>query len=430
MSAPQQQLQVAEILTAPPPAPPDPPRAYLSILIGIPMLGLIAALAFSAYVDAFGVYRWLPVRDGFNANKPRQQSHERMVRAADLTRLSPDAIILGTSRAQVGLDPEAAAWSGIAEGPANSAFSDGTPYEALRYLEHAHRHSKIKVAVFAADYLSFVGDVRNSPDYSDDRLATSKTHAPQPFYRWADAPSALLSFDAVRISRRTVLEQDQPSYFTDRGRRNTFTMEQRIVDQGGPRGVFRWSERDYADSYVCADPDRLSTHLKDFEALVAFAKAEGIRLVVMTSPSHVRSLELLRATGLWSEVEHFKREVARLTTAGGFAFWEFGIPDVRVTAEEVPPASEKTVRMRWYWESSHYKKELGDVALARVLGKPAPEGLEGWGERVTPDSVDAVLGKVSDGLKTWSLAHPDDVEEIRKGVAEARAAQVCRRRQP
>ncbi len=425
MTAPQP-LPIAEVS----PAPARPSRAYLPIVLGIPVLGLLGTLAVCALVDPFGLYRFTAAREGFNANKPRQQSHERMVRAADLTRLAPDAIILGTSRAQVGLDPDAAAWAGIANGPANAAFSDGTPYEALRYLEHAHRQSKIKVAIFGADYLSFVGNTRNSPDYSDDRLATSKTHVKQPFFRWADAPSALLSFDALRISRRTVLEQDQPSYFTDRGRRNTHTMEQRIVDQEGARGAMQWSERDYADSYVCADTERLSVHLKDFEALVAFAKAEQIQLIVLTSPSHVRSLELLRATGLWPEVERFKREIARISQGAGFALWELGAPDARTTAEEVPASGDKTARMRWYWESSHFKKELGDLTLARLLGKPMPEGLADWGEQLTPESLDGVLAKVSDGVQSWAAAHPADVEEIRKVVVDARAAQVCRRRQP
>ena len=235
-----------------------------------------------------------------------------------------------------------------------------------------------------------------------------------------------MSLDALRISRRTVLEQDQPSYFNDRGRRHTHTMEQRIVDQQGARGAFLWSERDYADSYLCADPSRLATHLKDFAALVAFAKTEGIRLVVMTSPSHVRSQQLLRATGLWPEVERFKREVAAITAAAGFPFWEFGIADVRTTAEDVPPAEDKTARTRWYWESSHFKKELGDLALLRALDKPLPEELTGWGEPMT----EPALAKVSAGLDSWAAAHPSDVEEIREVVAEARAAQVCRKSQP
>lgn len=401
---------------------------YLSIVLGLPTAALLATFAFCAYVDPFGLYRWFAVREGLNAQKPRQQSHERMVRAADLNRLKPDALILGTSRAQVGLDPDAEAWKGHATNPANAAFSDGTPYEALRYLQHAHALSPVKVAVFGADYLSFVGNTRNSPDYADDRLAIGKDGRRQPLFAWADAPSALLSLDSLRISRRTVLEQDQTSYFTDRGRRNIRTMEQRIVDQGGARGAFVWSERDYADSYVCADPKRLEVHLKDFEALVAFTRANGIRLIVLTSPSHVRSLWLLRATGLWGEVERFKREVVRISAAAQVPFFEFNLPHLASTAEEVPPPGDATTRTKWYWESSHFTKELGDLALARVLGGTAlPPEFDGWGIEVTPASLEATLLKVTSGVSAWAAMHPADVEEINKVVEEARAAQVCRR---
>ncbi len=400
---------------------------FLSILLGLPVAGLVATLAFCAIVDPFGLYRWFAVREGFNAQKPRQQSHERMVRAADLRRLKADAIILGTSRAQVGLDPDSPAWKGVSEGAANAAFSDGTPYEALRYLQHAHAISPVKTAVFGADYLSFVGGPRHSPDYVEDRLAIGKDGQPQRFFAWADAPSALLSLDALRISRRTVLEQHETSYFTDRGRRQPRTMEQRIVDQGGPRGAFVWSERDYADSYVCADPKRLEAHLKDFEAFVAFAKAQNIRLIVLTSPSHVRSLELLRAAGLWAEVERFKREVVRITSAAQVPFFEFNLPHAASTAEEVPPAGDKDARMKWYWESSHFNHALGDLALARVFGQPLPPDFAGWGIEVQPATLEQTLADVTAGVAAWAAAHPSDVKEIETVVAEARAAQVCRR---
>ena len=174
-------------------------------------------------------------------------------------------------------------------------------------------------------------------------------------------------------------------------------------------------------------PERHIAWNLDENAAFAKAKAEGIRLIVITSPSHVRSLELLRAAGLWPELERFKRELAAITTRAGFELWEFGIPDAATTAEEVPPPGDATSRMRWYWESSHFTSALGDLALARVL---APPQAAGWGEKVTEATVDETLRKVSGGLETWGRAHPDDVEEIRKVVEEARAAQVCRRRQP
>jgi hypothetical protein len=384
---------------------------------------MVATGGVSLGVDPFGLYRVVPAREGFNAQKPRQKGHERMVRAADLARLAPDALILGTSRAQVGLDPEAPAWAGVATRPANAAFSDGSPYEALRYLQHANALSPVKTVVFGADYLSFVGTTRFTSDFTESRLSVTKRAEPQPLFRLDDVPSALLSLDTLRISRRTVLEQDHPSYFFDTGRRRPTTMEARIDEQGGARGAFMWSERDYANSYVCAQPARLETHLADFDALVAFCRDREIRLIVLFSPSHVRSLALLEEAGLWPELERFKRALA--WRSAGFELWEFGGADPRTTAEEVPPPGDVTSRTRWYWESSHYKKELGDVTLARVFWKPVDETLAGWGEQVVLPAFPAVLTRISSELAGWKSAHPADVAELQQALGSARAAPRC-----
>lgn len=397
---------------------PQRPSLFLAVLLGLPSMLVLGTGAFCLLVDPFGLYRALPVREGFNAHKPRQKGHERMVRAADLTRLRPDALILGTSRSQVGLDPDASAWAGVAERPANAAFSDGSSYEALRYLQHAHSRSPIKLVVFGADFLSFVGSDRHQNDFTETRLALSRTGEPQPLFAFDDVPSALLSVDALRISRRTVLEQDQDSYFFDTGRRRTNTMAARIEEQGGARGAFVWSERDYAQSYACVKPARLETHLADFDALVAWCAAQHIRLVVFFSPSHVRSLALLRVAGLWPEFERFKQALVDRE----LELWDFSGADVRTTAEPVPPLHDATTRTRWYWESSHYKKELGDVVLARMLGKPVAPELEGWGQRVTKEDSSA---RISEELSAWMRAHPEDVAELERAWAEAKASAAC-----
>jgi hypothetical protein len=407
------------------------PLRFLRLLLSVPALVLAGTALVCFVVDPFGLYRPWPAWDGVNAHKPRQRGHERLVRAADLRRLRPDALLLGTSRSQVGLDPAAPSWSGIARSPANAALSDGTCYEALRYLQHAHALSPLKVVVFGADYLSFISKRRFASDFTEERLAVAPSLGPQPFARVADLPSTLLSLDALRLSRRTVLEQADDSYFFDSGRRRTTTMEARLVEQGGARGAFLWSERDYADSYACADSTRLPTQLADFEALVAFARAQQIRLIVLWSPTHVRAQVLLQAAGLWPEVERFKGGLARIALESGVELWEFGGADPRSTAEVVPSVGDSVSRLRWYWESSHYRKELGDVVLARVLGAPVPEeALVDWGEQVTTGNVNRVLARVDAEVAAWRSTHPLEVAELERVVARARLEKDCARSDP
>lgn len=425
--------------------PPEPARAgapvspsrFLALLVALPIAVLAGTGAFTLAVDPFGLYRVLPVRAGLNANKARQRGHERMVRAADVRRLRPDALVLGTSRTQVGIDPDADAWRGLAQRPVNAAYSDGTVYEALRTLQHAQALSPVRLVVFGADYLSFVSEKRVASDFSEDRLAVDALGRPQLWARFADVPAALLSFDALNISRHTLFEQHLPSYFFDTGRRQPFTMAERLTEQGGVRATFLWSERDYADSYACARPERLETHLADFRTLADFARASGARLVVFTSPSHVRSQVLLAEAGLWPEVLRFKRALAAASFAAGAELWEFGGADPETTAEPVPPPGETTARMRWYWESSHYQKELGDVALARMLGPPggAPQATSAsaaprFGVRVTPATLEEVFAGVASDVDAWRERHADEVAELRAVVDQARRERDCSKRAP
>lgn len=402
---------------------PECPHTYLSLLVGLPTVAMLATGAFSLGVDPFGLYRVVPSRSGLNAQKPRQKGHERMVRAADLTRLAPDALILGTSRAQVGLDPEAGAWARVAARPVNAALSDGSPYEALRYLQHADAQAKVKVVVFGADYPSFISPTRFTSDFTESRLAVSPGNERRLLHWLDDVPSTLLSLDTLRISRRTLLEQETPSYFFETGRRRPTPMEARLEEQGGARGAFLWSERDYSDSYVCAQPQRLETHLADFAALVDYCRDRKIRLVVLWSPSHVRSLALLDDAGLWPEVERFKRALAERSNE--YELWEFSGADPRTTAEAVPAPGDTRARSRWHWESSHYKKELGDVALARMFGEPVDEALVGWGEKVTPLTEASVRSRVRAEVAAWKSAHPDEVNELKKVLGAARAERHC-----
>jgi hypothetical protein len=38
-----------------------------------------------------------------------------------------------------------------------------------------------------------------------------------------------------------------------------------------------------------------------------------------------------------------------------------------VSREPVPPPGDRHTQMRWYWEAGHFKSELGDRLVARMM---------------------------------------------------------------
>jgi hypothetical protein len=71
---------------------------------------------------------------------------------------------------------------------------------------------------------------------------------------------------------------------------------------------------------------------------------------------------------------------------------------VLFTTESVPISGDNTT-MLWYWESSHYKKDLGDLVLDRIfdysdIGRRVSDD---FGVRLTSENISSHFAKNSPG---------------------------------
>jgi hypothetical protein len=55
------------------------------------------------------------------------------------------------------------------------------------------------------------------------------------------------------------------------------------------------------------------------------------------------------------------------------------------STEPVPAAGDRRTTTRWFWETSHFKKQLGEIMIQTMFGQGAPE----FGARLTPETVTA-----------------------------------------
>jgi hypothetical protein len=386
--------------------------------------GLVFVAALNALVDPYGIYR-LWQRAGINTNKPEQAFHDRLVSTHAMRRLRPDALLLGTSRTQVGLDPGSPVLSKLAERPLNVGLSGGTPYEALRQLQHASALGPVRVALMGLDVVGFNAYAPPNPEFSEDRLEVDKDLKAQSLSIAADWSPTLLSLEALHASAKTVMRQREPSYFYDNGRRREATTEARIAQEGGMRATMLWSEDYYLGEYMCfrlRRPGGEAPALEDLRKLIAFARERHIELHLFFSPSHARSQLALMAGGQWEAVEDWKRAVMEQVAAAGdgISLWDFSGADPRFTGEPVPPRGDTSQRMRWYWESSHYRYTLGEVVLARIFDQ-VRAGNERFGVRLTPANLEQELRRVRDEVATYRSERPDEEEEIKTLAVHTRA---------
>ncbi len=401
---------------------PARPARYLRILLigtGV-AIGLFAGV--NRLIDPFGLFDG-PRIEGLNANKPEFAFHLRLAKAQAVRRVRPRAIVLGTSRGEIGIDPQHPGWG--AQPVYNLALSSANLYEAWRYLQHAQAIAPLQQVVLMLDFFMFNANENiEEGDFDERRLAVAADGQPQEG-AVNDLLTAVGSIDTLFASVQTVRQQraaDLDLYRADGYRFWKNHARAEIRRQGGQRAAFQQNEKGYFSSayarFTFANARRDNRAI--YRQLVQFAHRNGIDLRIAISPSHARQFETIAAKGLWPLFEDWKRMLVRVNAesawaAGKAAFpiWDFSGYG-GLTSEPVPPPSDTTSEMRWYWESSHYKKELGDLALDRIFDHRAPGRSlpDDFGILLTPEALAAHLVRVNGDRQRWRATFPADVDEI------------------
>jgi len=357
---------------------------------------------FNYIVDPFDIFD-SPKIVGFNANKPEIATHIRQYKAIKLQKLKPVTIFIGTSRTEQGIDPTNSnldsklSW--------NSAISSGLPLEYEYYIDAAIKNGA-KHIIIGADLFSFYTKESTKGGFNKDAFGDF------------DALKYLLSIDALISSIKTVASK-KPTPYLQSGMQNPAALQSEIDDKGGHKKIFQESEKGYFFAYYSKQLNKTQTvHWEAFERILDKAYKNSVNVTIFISPSHARQWEVLAITQGWGMFEEFRRrivaindKVASQNNKPPFALWDFAGYHL-LTTETVPDDSK--AKMKWYWDSSHYKKELGDILLDRMFDGNFSGGQEypDFGVKLTSQNIDSHLARLRAEREKWRSSHPVDVAEI------------------
>jgi hypothetical protein len=144
---------------------PSPEAGYLKRLLGGTALLVAAVALFNLLADPFDVYGLVTVRS-LNEAKPFARFHDRLQKAWAVLRVRPDTVVLGTSRAQIGVPASLLGAAGVAARPLNLGLPGGTAYEACRYLQHAKAAGEVRSAAVGLDSCSCSTGTPRAPTWS------------------------------------------------------------------------------------------------------------------------------------------------------------------------------------------------------------------------------------------------------------------------
>ncbi|HEY9036588.1 MAG TPA: hypothetical protein VIM96_07725 [Pseudomonadales bacterium] len=383
------------------------------MLIVLVVLTLSVIAGFNRLIDPYGFFGD-PVIEGVNAHKFRFTALEPETKLRAFSRQRPSAIVLGTSRAALGIPMQSAQWGN--QPVYNLAYAGAGSRSLASIARYAFRQPDLKTAVLMLDFFSFNADY-SANNTEDARYQSIQDLLPGSGNDLRDAHlllPTLLSMQAFRDSLFTLQKQ---------------SMNRRHLDSRGnwvgpgighfqPQSIlFNDIERESLDLQYFPPPTRrLALHtnnystLDDFRSIITAAHRHNIHLVIGVSPRHVRLQALLQAAGANTLLAEWQQALADINQTEAFQAGRPPFPLIDFsglsdyTTETIAPANDKTTKLQWFIDPGHYTPELGAILLQQLLTN-TPDGT--LGRALHSANAHALHQHDMEALSAWLTTHPD-----------------------
>ncbi|MFK5948608.1 MAG: hypothetical protein QM500_07560 [Methylococcales bacterium] len=389
--------------------------------------------AFNLIVDPYGIHDIITI-NGFNSPKSEMQKHEKLFKAYMAGKIEPKSVVLGTSRADFGIDPSNKNWQ--YESGYNMSLAGGDVYVTRRFMEHIAAIQPPKEVVMGLDFFTFNAMRPQAPDYNGDILAIRDDGAPNPYFMRDIFFTSTLSINALIDSYTTVLNSGKSYAQT----LNYNTGMRQFIINGNPQDMRKLNQLKVADKqngahasfakmenlylkyvyfsgpkreYYFKNPSTGSSMLEELEKIIAIFKRHDTKVHFFISPAHARQYEVIRNLGLWPMFEQWKKEVVAILENeygdDGYNLWDFSAYN-SITTINVPEMS----KMREYIDSTHYSPYTGDLILSKIFDAEHPSVPEDFGRKINSKTIDFELKRIRDNQQHYIETHGSDVSEIKK----------------
>ncbi|MEI7027537.1 hypothetical protein [Paenibacillus sp. y28] len=347
----------------------QPYKKWTIYVLSFIMLSLSSIAGMNYVVDPYGIYHFAGRE--FNYQKS-VESDPYLIKAFQVKKYEPDAIVLGTSRA-MRLNPpfieSLTGWKTY-----NLGLSAANPKIDLAYLEYTMRvDNNLKTVFLGLDFEVFDNNYPDHANFKEARLSS--------FFYTQDLFASLLSEKALIDSRKVL---------TDNLRHTANYTENRYLGDGSfdENLVYPPNANEETVRLLPTKFQLSSKSLMNIQKIKELCDQNNIKLYVYISPVHAIVLETFWQNGLWSQFEDWKRQVTAIVP-----IWDFsGYHDISMSSLH---------DRENYNDLSHFSKKIGNLMLYRMLDKNIEQVPSYFGIRLTPDNIETHLIQLRADREQW-----------------------------
>lgn len=379
-------------------------RRYLVLLLGVPVAVAGSLAGINYVVDPYLIHQWdTPLVQRL---RPPREKLSPWGKTYAIARYRPEVLYLGNSRTEMGLAVKAKGQRVF-----NGGVSGGSLGDAIRMLRHAAQVGPLHIVIWGLDAPSFSTKIGNTELYSVQMADGPGYFVQRAAYDLRRAISFDMSRDTIALLAGRFGAECRSSLALH-GQRDEHCIRSRLSGLGGTKTAVLLRTREFLRG-VDPGPEAMVELESQLQALC------GVRFRLYVNPTHAMMLEALYLAGKGQAVEDWLRGLAvvgeRLRGRGcDVRVYDFSGYN-RVTSEPVPQASGLR-DMAYYWETSHYRDNVGDLVLARLNGGAADS--DGFGEELTVAGMPLHLERLHAGRKAYRREHPVETALARQAATD------------
>lgn len=339
-------------------------QLFVQLAVGLILFFIAGLVSLNYLVDPYNFYG----NNLLGSRKTQEIGQLRLSKAINIRVKKPAGILLGSSRAEFGFDPNHFYFT---KPSYNAATGGSSMYELRYYLEHAVNQGKLEQVLLIADYINFnANEEKKVADFEE--LFSSKNRY-----------SYLFSLTTLKNTYLTWVGERQRKYtvYNDNGQREKTHNSGNLQRFGGQiRKIY--SQGTYFNGFDNNNHyrDTGRSSFEDFKKFLELSYTNKLSVDIIFGPNHIMHWEAFDHSIGLDEWYQWKRDVVAQNekVAKAFNVEPFRVIDYAIyhdyTMEKLP--ENKSDEMEFHWELNHYKSELGDIVLDDLAGEKSSFGIE------------------------------------------------------
>jgi hypothetical protein len=324
---------------------------YLKHVFSTSLILLITIALFNYLINPFSIIDVDRIA-GINEIKPQSAHRISIFKKYQPIYFQPKTLLVGNSRVEMGLNPSHTAFRQF-----QPVYNLGVPGPAVRgqlsYAQNVIDKSNVNTIILSLDYRDFL-DQQSSVNSKILQLETNEIK---------DKISAVLSLDALQASVITILNQknDAPNRLTNGF--NPANEYQEIVRTEGQNILFEHQLKALNGklSGKVHNSKKILREISILNKKITEWMSNDIEVMLFINPYQRDYYITLEEHKLLASFNHWRKLITQ-NFSNKLNFCDFTSLGYEKSKEKL---TDNT--LKYFWEPTHYKKELGDIMIPMIL---------------------------------------------------------------